>query len=122
METSTALAQDLRDSKYGFMSVSWGTLRSIDLANAFINTLDTYRNQSDTEATNLVAQIREEVPQEAWEDDAHPYWNTSEAGYLINETLFDALNEICPEGFYFGALEGDGSDIGFWQIQDDEEV
>ena len=120
METSKLLAQELADSDYGYLSVSHGTLRSQDLLPAFLSTLDTYRNPSDTEAADLVAQARQEVPQDAWNNDAHPYWNTEEAGYLINETLFDALNAICPEGcYYFGTLEGDASDFGFWPCMEE---
>ena len=120
METSKLVAQELAVSDYGYLSVSHETLRSQDLLPAFLSTLDTYRNPSDTEAADLVAQVRQEVPTEAWNNDAHPYWNTEEAGYLINETLFDALNAICPEGYYFGTLEGDASDFGFWPCPEEE--
>ena len=33
---------------------------------------------------------------------------------IVND-LMDALNEYAPDGYYFGAIEGDGSDFGFWQ-------
>jgi len=36
------------------------------------------------------------------------------AEYAIS--LTDALNEHAPDGFMFGAHEGDGSDFGFWPI------
>lgn len=33
----------------------------------------------------------------------------------LNESLFDIMCNYAPEGFYFGALEGDASDFGFWE-------
>ena len=34
------------------------------------------------------------------------------------EDLFNLLDEMAPEGTYFGAHEGDGSDFGFWPVYD----
>lgn len=35
------------------------------------------------------------------------------------EALFDFLDALAAPGQYFGALEGDGSDFGYWPIDDD---
>lgn len=41
-------------------------------------------------------------------------FETEEALFLLDE-LFDALNRAAPEGLYFGAHIGDGSDFGWWR-------
>ena len=46
------------------------------------------------------------------------YADQEAAGYVV-ESLFDLLDDLAPEGHYFGATEGDGSDFGFWQSDDD---
>lgn len=38
-----------------------------------------------------------------------------DASYFLNEDIWDAMNDIAPEGCYFGATEGDGCDYGFWE-------
>lgn len=44
------------------------------------------------------------------EADGDPYFDTEEAA-------FD-LDAVAPDGCYFGALEGDGAALGFWEVTD----
>lgn len=49
-------------------------------------------------------------------------WGSQPAADTQDEMLvelFEELEKLAPEGYYFGALEGDGSDFGFWRCHDD---
>jgi hypothetical protein len=47
--------------------------------------------------------------------------NEEEKEIILNEDIFDYLNNISPIGCYFGSTEGDGSDFGFWENEEEEE-
>ena len=51
--------------------------------------------------------------------DDHPFWSSEIASYILNEDCWDAMQEIAPEGFYFGSHVGDGCDYGFWANEED---
>lgn len=109
-------------------SVSHGTLRTQDLLSAFCGLLeglvfvngDYYslpENFSERDRlNNLIGEC-----QDCFDDncDILPE-KMEEAEYLLNESLFNELNEFAPAGYYFGAIEGDGSDFGFWHMHPDE--
>jgi hypothetical protein len=91
-----------------------GTLRDEDLLQAF----------SDELARIDVAKFLEVT-----KADAHLFTSYStaeiveELGEYVTDVindLMDALNEYAPTGYYFGAIEGDGSDFGFWAIEDED--
>ena len=46
-------------------------------------------------------------------------WESEAMSYILNETIWDAMQEIAPDGYYFGAHPGDGCDYGFWQCEED---
>lgn len=98
----------MKPELYG--TVIHGTLRSQDLVPAFMRLLKALRKPTGIST----------IPREARNDESHPWWDSEDCAYFLNETLFDKLNECAPEGFYFGAHPGDGSDFGFWEVDDDD--
>ncbi len=92
-------------------TVSHGTLREEDLVPAF---LDVLRDLNPERAAKFESDYAEAITslQEGLE---HPYIE-----HMVPE-LEDALQEAAPEGYRFGAIEGDGADFGFWQVDSDDD-
>ena len=82
-------------------SISTGTLLPEDLGSAFLSELR-YLESPDFDRLD-----RE------WDRDIGGEFECE-----IVDEMIDALNEHAPDGFYFGAHPGDGSDFGFWAIED----
>jgi len=93
-------------------SVSHGTLKTEDLLEAFYNFLE--------RKSNILIQEIEDAYQITPETDFERVVkrNPTVAQFLL-EDLIEAINEIAPTGSYFGAHVGDGSDFGFWRIEED---
>lgn len=43
-----------------------------------------------------------------------------ERSYILYDNIWDRMNELAPEGYYFGSRPGHGADFGFWPIDDEE--
>lgn len=111
-------------SKYAELgSVSSGTMICEDVFDACISTL------------NYLDKARAEAIQKEWDDVESECPNKSEhvegqdcdnceeqRSYILNETLWDALDEYAPPYCYFGAHPGDGADYGFWVREDIEQL
>lgn len=95
--------EDLRNK-----SISHGTMRSEHLIPEFLGVLKIYA----PDKYDAYVKANPEVLDLNGLDD-------ETLGYIVEE-LFDALNDIAPEGTYFGAHPGDGSDYGFWDVEPDE--
>jgi hypothetical protein len=98
---------------YKDLELSNATLRTEDLLQAFTSFLDIIKSECHIE--NEVDSIKEEI--EVLED-----MDSDTAVFILNEDLFNLLNEIAPEGCYFGSHEGDGSCFGFWFCEQELEV
>ena len=97
-------------------TVSHGTLRPQDLIPAF---LDAVRDYAPAHYEGMMAAAFGPIPSHVMDEgDDSDWWQSEDAGFLL-EALFNILEEAAPEGMYFGAHPGDGSDFGFWEICED---
>lgn len=91
-------------------SISHGTLRSVDLLEAFADELDRFEPDHD-----LTAEARAVLTL------MNAGWTRLESldeTHELVDALQDALSEHAPPYCYFGTHEGDGSDFGFWPSMD----
>lgn len=90
-------------------SVISATLRDQDLIPAFEGVLDSAGVEYDRPPSVDKLLLEQELTDDELE----------EIGFYLNETLIDLLNEIAPEGTYFGSHPSDGADFGFWETEED---
>lgn len=99
-------------------SISIGTLRDEDLLETFAFELK-YQIQRNRSCKLIGLPAKRKLAEEALRSHESEF-----ADELVQE-LIDALNDFAPPYAYFGALEGDGADFGFWPepgIVDSDEV
>jgi len=95
-------------------SVIEGTMITEDLLNAFLPILEEYDSAVIREAR---VALRYLSLANAAEDFAAINRAEEYASDILNEKVWDAMNDIAPDGYYFGAHIGDGSDYGFWPLE-----
>lgn len=95
----------------GYLEISHGTLRSQDLLPCFLEAI-----RETPEYEQLMA--NDCIPSHIWEDESAEWWDSEECSYLINEELFDILQGMSLDGYYFGTSEGDGSAFGWWKEEE----
>ena len=93
------------------MVVSEGTMGVNALIRKYLGVLETYAPD------NYKAYI--EANPELKDKDVWMALDVQDKSYIVDE-LADELNKIAPEGYYFGASEGDGACYGFWEVESDE--
>jgi len=103
---------------YRNQTVSRATHRPQDLVPAFMEVL----KELDPVAYSAHAVAMFPLPPAyvADEGDSSEWWDSEECMDLLY-CLFQELDAVAPEGFYFGAHPGDGSDYGFWEVMGDVE-
>jgi len=89
-------------------SVCSGTHRTEDLIPTLADELSTM--EFTVEGVELLRQVEKFL---GAPNDTLPDWDSEDAIYILDE-LFNKLDEHAPPHMYFGALEGDGADFGWW--------
>jgi hypothetical protein len=94
-------------------SIISGTMLPEDLIPAFVDEI--LRIDSEN---GVALEIQEKM------NNDEDYFESEDAIYDLNESLFDELNDLCDIPYsYFGSHPGDGADYGFWanveQVSDD---
>jgi hypothetical protein len=109
------LQRDIRNN--GGLTVSEATMRTADLINSFIYYVDACLPEAAAalreEYSGVFDYMDGDGANDAWFHEADEDTADS-AGWLL-DGLFDAMNEIAPEGYGFSSQEGDGACYGFWK-------
>ena len=105
-------------------TISHGTLRPQDLIPVFIDVLDelieeaTFADGADhPQRVAEVAGMQNNLGNIERESVNDPTYFEEACDWDL-AWLFDRLDEFAPDGHYFGAHPGDGSDFGFWPHED----
>jgi hypothetical protein len=110
-------------------TVIHGTLNVEDTLPAFMEELDNVREavmQNDWPETDprFAAAITGSIDNKLGRIERRmkrPGYFESEDAMWDLEEVTDALNGYAPDGYYFGAHEGDGSDFGWWEHEDEDD-
>ena len=100
-------------------TVIWGTMRPQDIVPALLRACRSH-TAPGSEARRRCDRISDNVAQLRLVDSTglnliedHPWWASDEC-HEVTSDLFSALDDLAPDGVYFGAHPGDGADFGFW--------
>jgi hypothetical protein len=99
-------------------TVSHGTMRAEDLVPTFLAVYRDLRPQFWSDVSKEYRPLLEVMGSRYVQEYSERYYE--DLDYLLSE-LFDYLNACSPDGYYFGAIEGDGCDYGFWAVESEDE-
>ena len=102
-------------------SLSHATMRLEDLIPCFMDYLKPYPISKSLDYQEIVESLNPEStdddPFNDLESDKKAEYFESEQACFDLDWLFDQLNDLCHDGYYFGSHVGDGSDYGFWPVE-----
>lgn len=109
---SESVKRVLNESEPG--TVSRGTMRTEDLIPTFMSHLF----KEDPKKARMIWKKYPNLLHALCDKQAgieSDWWESEEAYDILNNDLFDEMQNYAPEGHYFGSHPGDGSDYGYWK-------
>ena len=103
-------------------TVSEGTMRPQDILPAIMDVLKEYHPEAYQLVTDTISEEFDVTYVELCRDETHQGWWSVNQWWLLDGFVWPAMDDIAPDGHYFGAHPGDGADYGFWLNDDWEEV
>lgn len=112
-----------------FGTISSSSLRSNDIVPRFLNFLENNAKDKFDEITSKNLDLAEaykdcekkhiygDIMLIEW-NEKNPYWESEECFDMICHLIY-TIDNLCPEGWYFGQSEGDGSDFGFYSYEEE---
>ena len=95
------------------ISISTATMRKEDLIPCFYEFVKENNQNYFDDSTILYNRIVTFTSDEGiWES----YYDSEDSDYDLEE-LFDAMETLADDGYYFGSHPGDGANYGFWEIE-----
>ena len=92
-------------------SLIHGTFRPQDLIPAF---LDAVRDYCSAEYEQLMVNPFPPIPAYVMDEGDESEWWISDSANDLLVVLYQLLEDVAPEGCYFGSHPGNDSDFGFW--------
>lgn len=89
------------------------TLRPFDLFPTFLEVI------KDTPEHDAIM-TNNPILTSAFTDEENIFWDSDECTYVM-EDIFNSLNLYAPDGYFFSAHEGDGSDFGYWEYNEEDD-
>ena len=102
----------IKESQPG--SISHGTMRTEDLIPTFMSHLF----KEDPKKARMIWKQYPNLLQALCDKQAgiqSEWWDSDEAIEILNNDLFDIMQNYAPEDHYFGSHPGDASDYGYWK-------
>ena len=95
-----------------------GTMRPQDVLPAMMDVMLQYHPEAYQLVTSTISSEFDLTYMELCGHENHPAWQDEDMSWIVNEVARDAMNEIAPDGYYFGSHSGNDSDYGYW-LEDD---